>query len=185
MGGKRRIGALISVAFLAAVAGACGGGASAGSNSTPSKKVQSEPSLEFLGKGPNGQLVKVGREASQAEREAASRVLKKSFDAREAHDWRKQCSTLSSLLVEQIEKASAVFGATVGCAVSLELQTSRAPKAGLENNMTGPIDILRVNQRINGFAFYHGTRGKDYIIPLIKEHGEWRLTALAAEEIPH
>lgn len=49
--------------------------------------------------------------------------------------------------------------------------------------MTGPIDAFRINQRINGFAFYHGTRERDFVIPLIKQGGEWKVVTLQEEEI--
>lgn len=162
----------------------------AASNSSESKNAESknspsaEPSKEFLGKSPqNGQLAKIGKESSVAEREAASIALEKNLNAREAGDWETQCATLASATVEQVEKAASVLGAGPGCAGALEAQAGPVSPLARANTMTGPIDAFRINQGINGFAFWHGTRGKDFVIPMIKQRGEWKVVALQEEEI--
>jgi hypothetical protein len=178
----------IVVAALAMAATGCGGSGSSAdksSNSTATPAPEGpkgEPSAEFLGKGPNGKLAKVGREASAAEREAASRVLEKSFNARAAGEWAEQCKTLASSLVLQIEKSLQVLAGVVTCSKALKVQAGSVPPSVRANNMTGPVVALRVNQGINGFAFYHGTDGKNYVIPLIKQHG-WKLVSPAAQEV--
>lgn len=206
----RRLGkmsvTLFVIAILALLAAGCGGSSgsssSAGSSSTNSTSSTnssststtakttstpastSEPSAEFVGKGKNGTLAKVGKEASAAEREAASEVLEKSFDARETGDWKTQCETLAAALVEQIEKSATVLGAAGGCPKALEAQAKPVPPAARANTMTGPIAALRINEGINGFAFWHGTEGKDYVVPLIKQGGEWKLVSPQEQEAP-
>jgi hypothetical protein len=155
----------------------------AASNSAEPTTTSSEPSKEFMGKGPNGQLAKIGKEASAAVREEASIALEENLNAREAGDWETQCSTLASATVEQVEKGASVLGAAPGCAKALEAQAAPLPPASRANTMTGPIDAFRINQGINGFAFWHGTRGKDYVIPMIKQRGEWKVVTLREEEV--
>jgi hypothetical protein len=185
---------------LAVIAVGCGGGSGSSSGSSSSggpqsnssstssttasaAEGQSEGSKEFVGKGPNGKLAKVGKEASAAEKEAASQVLETSFTAREARDWKAQCKTLAALLVEQIEKTANSLGASPGCAKALEALTKTVPASALVNTMTGPISALRIKEGINGFAFWHGNDGKDYVIPLIKQSG-WKLAAIKEEKAP-
>jgi hypothetical protein len=203
MGFKRNL-FLVLVILVAGVSGAagCGGSDSDSSGSSPqgaaksttSEKPNSEPGTspssgssaptkEFLGKGPNGQLAKVGKESTVAEREAVTRVLEKSFNARAAGDWETQCSTLSTSLIEQLEKGAAL-GGKADCSKVLQAQASGVPAPARANTMTGPIDALRINEGFNGFAFWHGTENRDFIIPLIKEeNGEWKLVAPQEEEL--
>jgi hypothetical protein len=49
--------------------------------------------------------------------------------------------------------------------------------------MTGPIDALRVENE-TAYAFYHGTKGEDFVIPMIKEDGEWKVASLQEQEVP-
>jgi hypothetical protein len=192
--------ALSVTTILAMAAVGCGGGSggssstgattsTSGSTSTAAKTSsspasQSEPSAEFVGKGKNGTLAKVGTEASAAEREAASTVLRESFAARETGDWKAQCETLATSLIEGIEKSAAVLGAAGGCPKTLEAQAKPVPPSSLASTLTGPIAALRINEGINGFAFWHGPAGKDYVIPLIKQGGEWKLVSLQEQSAP-
>jgi hypothetical protein len=201
----RRTVILALILALALGAVGCGGGSDSSSSSTsdagkttsegpkgdstnsesqaPSEESSgAEPSKEFISNGKNGKLAKVGKEASVAEREAASKVLEKSLNAREEGDWKTQCETLSATAVEGVEKSATVLGAAPGCAKALEAQAAPVPAPARANTMTGPIDALRINQKINGFAFYHGTEGRDFVIPLIKQEG-WKVVALQEEEI--
>jgi hypothetical protein len=178
---RELIAGVLVVAGLAMMVG-CGGLSSA-SKSTESNDSGPEPSKEFLGKGKNGKLAKIGQEASAAEREAASQVLERSLNAREEGDWQAQCETLAAAAVEQIEKGAQVLGAGPGCAKALEAQAAPLAPESRENTMTGPIDAFRINQKINGFAFYHGTKKRDFVIPLIKQGGEWKVVVPQEQEI--
>lgn len=203
MTGKGKItAALLAAALLTMVAAGCGGGSSSSADTTaaketnsketapketnskeaPSNGSQPEPSAEFADNSPLGKLAKYGREASPAEREAASHVIEKSLKAREAGDWETQCSTLTKRLVEQLEESATLVGAEPGCAKALEAQAIPVPKSALANTMSGPIDALRVKED-TAYAFYHGTEGKDYILPLLEQGGEWKLASIKEEEL--
>lgn len=201
MGPKGRIAtALIAAGLAAMVSVGCGGGSSSTdeSNSTSSSSGQttaskgaesnpsasgSEPSKEFLGSGRNGELAKIGKESSPAEREAASLALQKSLNARAAGDWATQCETLAASAVEQFEKSASALSPSTTCAKGLEAQAGSLPPFARANTMTGPIDAFRINQGINGFAFWHGTEGRDFVIPMIKQDGGWKVVVPQEEEI--
>jgi hypothetical protein len=200
---RRAILSSLLAALVAAVAG-CGGGGSdsptadtAGSSTNGSTKTKnaegskseggseatSPPSTEFLGKGENGKLATLGTVADDDEREAASEVIKESFEAREARDWEAQCATLAAEVIKQSEKSAAVLGAKPGCAEALESEALPIPDEAFANPMTGPINVLRTAPGSQAFAFFHGVEGKDFVIPLIKEGSEWKLAALQEQVI--
>lgn len=179
----------IAAALIAPVASGCGGGSSSSANSgsdssggSTSGESSSEPSKEFVGKGENGTLATVGKEASPAEREEVSEIVEESLEARADSDWETQCATLAAPLIVQLEKTAKTLGAKPGCTSALEVQANRAPESARENTMTGPIDALRVAGP-QAFAFYHGTEGDDYVMPLVEEGGEWKLASLQEQKV--
>lgn len=193
--------------FLAALAcalalAACGGGGgssattsaggASGASGSPSTNSSSstakdgkggEPSSEFAGKGPNGELATAGREATAAEREAASKVVALSFAARETGDWGSQCGTLAAAVLKQLETPTSKLEKRRSCLEALEALAKKSPRSARENTMTEPLAALRINGS-QAFAFYHGAGGKDYVVPMEKEGGEWKVAALAAQEAP-
>ncbi len=185
----------LATAVIAMVVAGCGGsGGDTGSattssssetesseSSTSSDGSKSEPSAEFAGEGPNAELVTFGKESDEEEREAASEVIEENLEARAAGDWEAQCLTLAEPIINGIEKASGGTGA--GCAKELEAQASSAPESLLANPMTEPIAALRVGGP-RGFALFHGANSKDYVMPLLKEGGEWKVASLTTEEVP-
>jgi hypothetical protein len=196
--GKALVGISVVGVVLAGIVGGCGGGDSATSGdsstggpsnstkTTVSEGPNSEPSTEFIskGKGVVSQLPKFGKEADETEREAASRLLEENLQARAAGDWATQCESLAASIVTGIEEAAVTLGAGKGCAKGLEAQAAPTPESARANTMTGPIDALRVGSGGRGIALYHGTKGKDYAMPLIKEGGTWKVLALQEQELP-
>jgi len=191
---------LFIAVVMAVIVSGCGGGdssssddsssnvgkqSSTGTSTTASTDSGSEPSAEFKGKGkgPDSKIPTAGKEGSVEEREAASKVLEESLQARAARDWAGQCATLVKSVVEGIEKAGTVLGGGGGCAQALEAQAAPAPPSTLANTMTGPIDAFRVVGGARGFALYHGTKGKDYVMPMLKEGSEWKVASLTEKEM--
>jgi hypothetical protein len=160
---------------------ACGGGSSGDSSTSSAETAElREPSEEFIGDGPNGELAKVGKESTAEEREAASRLIEESLRDREQKDWAGQCETLSAKYAKQVAE-----GAPEGlktCAASVEAFASATKQSVLDSTMVEPIAALRINGT-RAFAFYDGTGGRKYIIPLEKDTGEWRLAALSELEL--
>jgi hypothetical protein len=164
--------------------GAVGGaGAPTSTVSSGSGSNTSEPSAEFRGKGLNGVLASAGKESTVAERQAASAVLEKSFEARVAGDWATQCETLTAALIKQLEQSASKGNGKMTCPASLEALAGKAKKAALENTMIQPLAALRVNHG-QAFAFYHGAGGKDYVIPMAEEGGQWKVVVLTPQEAP-
>jgi len=199
---KRLLNVVLAMAIVAGllVLAACGGssggtssgessGASTDGSSTTASSADpgAEPSAEFVGKGENGTLAKRGKESSVADREAASKVLEESFEARAAHAWAAQCGTLTAKAVKTVEEEAAQNAKgkskPKGCASSLESIGKTAPESVLENPMTEPVAAMRISKG-EAFAFFHGKGGKDYVIPLEKEGSEWKVNALAPQGAP-
>lgn len=153
----------------------------AGKKTAPAEGT--EPSAEFAGKGENGELATAGKESTDAEREAASKVLEESLVAAANGEWAKQCATLSRGFVEAIEKRSKAKKQS--CAENLKL-TGEALGGTPLNPMTEPLAALRVNGNL-AFAFFHGSNGtkqKDFVIPMARENGQWKVSALGPQETP-
>lgn len=202
---KIRWGAFVIAAMVCALGvSACGGGESVSSTEPSSPTVSSgsdktdteaakessetsgkskEPSAEFAGKGENGVLATAGKESSAEERAVASEVVERNMRARAARNWGAQCQTLARSVVKQLEGASSGGFFTQGCAEVLETVAQRATPAALENTMVEPLAAFRVNGR-RAFAFYHGTQGRDYVVPMELEGGEWKVASLVPQETP-
>ena len=174
-------GAAFAAILLASGLAGCGGSRSAesGSGIVAEFRVPGGPKQEV------NRIIAGSREASAEEREAASRALEESLDARADGDWAGQCKTLAKKLVEIAEENGSPFpGAHTNCAKNLEKAAEEAPPAVLANRMNGPIAALRLVGSRQAFAFFHGVGGKDYLIPMEEEDGEWVVDSLAPEEIP-
>jgi hypothetical protein len=179
---RAKLGMILLCAMaLVLLVSACG----SGSSSTSGSSDPSAPSAEFTGKGGENKPASFGGIADGGEREAASRVLERSLKARAAGDWAAQCATLNASMIAKIEAEGKKLDAGKGCAKSLraEAEPLAKTKAIRANTLTGPIDVLRV-EGIKGYALYHGTKGKDYAMPMEKNGGEWKVAALVTTEVP-
>jgi hypothetical protein len=157
------------IAVLVAVAG-CGGGGSSDAN-------EPEPSREFLKSGSKNKIAKFGEEADAEEREAASRVLEMSLEAREAAKFDVQCSTLSAKAKEKNKEIAGIQNvAGGGCTKELKARAEplQISKTSRVNTLTGPIDALRVKDD-QGWALYHGKEGTNFAMRMEKENGEWKV----------
>jgi hypothetical protein len=174
---------LIAAVLMAALAVGCGGSDS----SSSSEASDGGSSAEFIKSGSKNVAAKFGKEAGDAEREAASQVLEGNLQARAAGNWAAQCSSLSAAVQKELEVSPTVVGTgnPVSCAKSLETQAKpeSATKEVRANTMTGPVAVLRVKGN-KAFALYHGTQGKDYAIPMSKEAGVWKVGSVLTQEIP-
>jgi hypothetical protein len=177
---------------MAMAISACGGGepstetSNAGGNA-PAKETAaggaSEPRLEFAGKGENGELAKAGTEASDAEREAASRVVEENLRARVENDFRKQCETLAPRLVEELEKRNSNGSLGSGCESILKGLAKQLPGGKYLSPMGEPLAALVVNGE-RGFAFFHGISGADFVVPMEKAAGNWKVASVELQQTP-
>lgn len=156
----------------------CGGSGSAG-NGGDSENGVPRPTSEFVIPGGDNTIQYFGREGSAKEREEASQVVIAWDRARAAEKWKKDCSYLSrpyiDLVVTDAEGTSK--GKATNCVEALEFF---GPLASGEfgQTTTGPIDSLRISQK-TGYAQYHGRKGIDWIVPLEKEDGKWKVAVTA------
>lgn len=166
---------LLALACLALIVAGCGGGASSSSSGSGSTGGGSEPSAEFLKPKGKNTIAKFGEEASEEEREAANAVVVENLEARQAADFATQCDTLNMKGIKEIPNAKN----HKGCAAALKklAEPLSGSKEIRKNTLSGSIAALRVKGD-QGYALYHGKDGKDYAVPLEKEDGEWKVSAL-------
>ena len=153
-------------------------GVLASGDTNAGKSVSGEASRDFATKGGEGKIPNFGEEANAAEREAASTVLEENLMARAAGDWAGQCATLSAAAIKVI-KETVPPGEAGSCAeaIKTEAEPLERTQALRANTMTEPIAALRVKGS-KGYALYHGTKDAAYAMPMEKEGGQWKVSAL-------
>jgi hypothetical protein len=157
-----------------------GGSAGSGSNSSDGAE---EGSASFLTPGGDNSIQNYGEEAEPSEREAAEAALVSYMDARAKRDWGAACPFLAEAAVaplEDLAKKSAQLKAS-GCAQILAKITGAAPAQAFVNTLQGPVASLRV-QGERAFVLYHGPKGVDYFVPMVREDGEWKVGTISPTE---
>jgi hypothetical protein len=183
MGGVRRLVLILGLSLLV-VAGGCGGGGdsttgSDGEASRPYPWVKG-PSREFLVPEGDNVVQAYGREATKAEREQASRVITAWMAARAAKNWANDCKQMSRAYRRTLVQEDAFHvsnGKVTNCPEALAYFGPEASGDG-KNTLSGPIDSLRVEGN-SGFAQYHGRDGGDWIVPMDRENGLWKVATAA------
>jgi len=178
MGEIARIGLGFTLVALVVLALGCGSGDSSTVAAT-SRESQlypwlKGPSREFLIRGGDNIVQTFGREASKSEREQADEVIQAWMKARAAQDWAKDCSYFSRAYIHNLIYTDAVRvsgGKVKNCAQGLAFFGHEA-SGSYKNNLTGPIDSLRVGEG-HGYAQYHGNDGHDWVITVEREGGKW------------
>jgi len=142
-----------------------------------------EGSSSFRTPGGDNSIQDFGEEAEESEREAASAVVLAFMQARSDGDWDFVCLQLSSAALAQIDQLADRSSQLRGkdCADVLATLVGKAPAAARANTIRGGIDSLRFDGE-SGFALYHGSDGRDYYLPLVKEGESWRIGALGPSE---
>jgi len=172
----------------------CGGGSSTdtSASSQPSGSTGGSETTKSSDTAPGkagnsgfsaSKLAEFGKEASQSELESASEVLAENLKAREAKDWAGQCASLSAQVVKRVENEGPALGAKPGCAAHLEEQASSAPSILFKDTLTGQIAALRVKGN-SASALFHGNDGKNYLMPMRMEDGEWKVDSLTLILLP-
>jgi hypothetical protein len=179
--------AIAALLALTALSVGCGGSSSESNGSTgaTAENVSAEGISAFLKPGSStNKLVRFGKEASAAEREAASTVLAENSEAREAGDFDKQCATLAFAGADNIAATETGAAAMKLCPRNLA-ELSRPlnkTKSVRINTFDGEIDSLRVKGK-QAQALYHGKDNKDWAVPMVKERGGWKVAAILATEL--
>jgi hypothetical protein len=161
----------------------CGGGSSSSNSSADTStadtttEATTKPTTVEAPPFSESELAAYGKEATAAERKAASDALQKNLFAREAKQWAAQCATLTAAVVKVIEKESEFLHPFHPCPEGLKAQAGSAPAVLFKDTLSGEIDALRL-QGGEAMAIYHGNDGKDWAMPMKKEGGEWKVGSL-------
>jgi hypothetical protein len=190
---------IVSAVLLASGFSACGDDADTGSTAAPGNEApatsgaesgdadagEDERSAAFLTPGGDNSIQNFGAEADAAELEDAAAALSGFMEARAEDDWAGACVEMAQAAVEPLEQllARASQGKGKGCAAAFEAVSSGTPPAARASTLTGEVASLRVDGD-RGFALYHGPKGIDYFIPMVKEDGKWKVGDLAPTEFP-
>lgn len=199
-GGSRYVIAGLAAVLLVLCLTSCGGdqdasGSSAaderpaaGRQETESVAGTDKTTTTTTGKGPHGaevflnengssKVTEFGVEASAAERQAAAEAVGGYIEGGAAERWSQQCRYLSRSILEPLEVAAAEAGqGEDSCAEILEAIAERTPASRRVDNMASAVGSLRV-QGNRGYALYRGTDGSDYVIPVSREDGQWKVAA--------
>jgi hypothetical protein len=178
------VGGLLLIALLVFAVG-CGDDSSTGAE-TEAKPERlyprvHGPSREFLIPGGDNIVQFFGQEASPAEREAASKVVHAWMKARVAKDWAENCKYLSKPYTKElVADANQVSkGKATDCPETLAFFGPDASGTS-GNTLTGPIDSLRM-RGLRAYAQWHGPE-EDWILPMRKEGGEWKVESASPLE---
>ncbi len=177
------------VALLALALVACGGddGDDSGGPSTPAttEETSGSPSAEFRSRGGDNSIQSFGEEADASELEAAAKNLEGFLEARAASDWAGQCEYLGAAAVRPLEQLADQSARLKGkdCAAILKALSAGIPASTRANTLTDGVASLRV-EGDRAFALYHGPKGVDYFVPMVREGGEWKVGTLAPTEFP-
>jgi hypothetical protein len=152
----------------------------------PLEESSGSATSEFSATTTGGQeLLAFGAEASEAEREDASRVLEENLEARAAADFAKQCSTLRARLVEEVVEQlgkGGVSNPTCREALNRFAQPLSGSAAMRADQLDGHITVLLQEGNV-AYALFHGNDNKDYAMPLVNEGGQWKVASLLAAVI--
>jgi hypothetical protein len=175
MGGGRRVALLLGLGILLGMLG-CGGGSDEGTQTTSERlyPLVEGPARGFLVRDGDNAVPTFGHEATNAEREQASRVIEAWMRARAATDWKKDCSYFSRLYIRTLvaEDATKITNGRVKTCPQALAYFGEAASGDYKNMMQGPIDSLRIG-RGHGYALYHGRDGHDWSLPVDRENGRW------------
>jgi hypothetical protein len=191
MGGISKLALALALVALAISLTACGGGDDSTQSSSSTASTGSgdssaqEGSASFHTPGGDNSIQNFGDEADTGEVAAATTVLARYLQARARGDWGKDCALLAKTAVAPLERLVAQSPDLKGkdCAGILASLTAYVPKSSRANTMTDGIASLRVEGN-RAFALYHGAKGIDYFVPMVKEDGQWKIGALAVSEFP-
>lgn len=173
-----KLGAGVALVVAMTLVAGCGSSGSSGAETTAKQEALypwlKGPSREFLIRDGDNAVQTFGREATDAEREQASRVIHAWMKARAAKAWKRDCSYFSRRYIHELVATDATKvsrGKVKTCPQALAFFGPEA-SGNYKNNLAGPIDSLRVGEG-HGYAQYHGNDGHDWVIAVDREHGKW------------
>lgn len=167
-------------------------GGATGSDRSPSEgdsgssgSGSGEGSAAFRTPGGDNSIQDFGEEADGEELGAAEAALVAYLDARAGGDWAKSCEYLAKAAVQPLEQLaeSSPKLKGKGCAAIIGALMSQVPASSRANPLGDGVASLRFEGE-RGFALFHGPKGVDYFVPMVKEGDEWKVGAMAPSEFP-
>lgn len=184
----KKLAAVVVLLAAAVSVSACGGGSTSAPDAAAAKDQiypwLKGPSRQFLIPGGDNAVQTFGEEATAKERARATAVIAAWLEARAAKDWHKDCSYFSHSYAKSLTKDA--HGVTQGkvdsCAEALAYFKGNA-SGDYVNTLRGSVASLRVGKGFGtegksvylGYAQYHGNDGRDWVVPLEREAGEWKV----------
>ena len=181
MGGTRRFALALMLILAAALAAGCGGG---GSTTSAAKEKTVDwsiyppgPTRQFIVPGGDNAVQTFGREATPAERKQAAEIIAAWMRARAVQDWARDCSYFSPGYTKNIttDAHSVTNGRVKSCPEALAYFKHEASGDYVDNFKGTTVASLRVGEG-HGYAQYHGNDGKDWIVPVERSDGEWKVS---------
>lgn len=131
-------------------------------------------------KGGDNSIQRYGLEADSRERQQVASIAKGYLDAQAAGRWAEACADLFFPIRKNLEKlaSSAQPLAGKGCAGAMAAIVGKRPSA--ERQEAADIHVLSL--RVNGtqaFVIYRDGAGRPSNLPLVRDGGEWKVSALA------
>jgi hypothetical protein len=164
----------------------CGSGSSTTATASPSSSTETTASRQappqitaaqrhraggaapFLKAGYDNSIPTFGTESSADNLEQAETVVRTFLTARASGDWARACQQLVAVNVKHLAKLGKPGKET--CPQVLSALTSDTA-----NPLAGPLSALRVKGK-NAFALFVGGEGQQFVVPLQREDGQWRMT---------
>ena len=172
------LGLLMAALLLAG----CGGGGDSTSTASKEKTVDwSEyppgPTRQFVVPGGDNAVQTFGREATPAERKQAAAIIGAWMRARAVQDWAKDCSYFGRGYSKNIttDAHGVTNGRVKSCPEALAYFKHEASGDYVNNFKGTTVASLRIGEG-HGYAQYHGTDGKDWIVPVERNDGEWKVS---------
>lgn len=170
--------------LVAVLLAGCGGGGSTTSAAKEKTVDWSEfppgPTRQFVVPGGDNAVQTFGREATPAERKQASATIAAWMRARAVQAWAKDCSYFSRYYTKNITKDahSVTNGRVKSCPEALAYFKHDASGDYVNTFKGTTVASLRIGEG-HGYAQYHGNDGKDWIVPVNRENGKWKVSAAA------
>jgi hypothetical protein len=135
----------------------------------------------FRVRGGDNSVPNYGSEGSGSVRSQATAVLRRYLQARAGGNWGAACSYMERTMRARLEALGGKGrsgAAPHGCAQIARLLNRGAAPGSLANPLRGGLAAFRVKGE-KAFALFYGPRRQQYVMPMVLEAGQWKITQIA------
>lgn len=179
---KGRQSAVLSLVLLVLL-GAAGCGGSDGDTEAPDPSQDvaypKGPTRQFYDPGDDNAVQLYGHEAAPALRRQIGSTVQAWLRARAAGNWDRECRYLSQETVKYATDGATTVGQREvrSCDAALAILAVKGQKVSRRYNMAGSVPSVRLGEG-HGYAQYHGNDGRDWVVPVKREDGAWKVSTL-------